>query len=374
MSASGANFPLDKLLNLIEKSRFKANSCGNYEDAVRSYEQCIRLLSKYSLSCEKSLCSKLQELRAKLQLELNVLCDLQKEVGAISKSPGPAGGAAQGGADNAVKEKGFVFEDAGESDPDVWPAPAANVFGKQSVGGRPSIGSNGSVASGRRGASNVSEPFQNDRNLPAWAKARDISSGDKKAQMVVRATKPAVPTVADKKSLPSNARDISTADSAADKMRRERDAVKAPLPSNRIRQPTSGGGVRGGPAAGANRGAAGAAAGGKGSASDKKGGKKKYIDYAKDNGLPDVALIDAVERDILEMKVNVSWDSIAGLSEAKHLLQEAVILPLWMPDYFKGIRRPWKGVLMFGPPGTGKVCFFLFINPLSLFFFSFLII
>lgn len=46
--------------------------------------------------------------------------------------------------------------------------------------------------------------------------------------------------------------------------------------------------------------------------------------------------------------------SIAGLHEAKHLLQEAVVLPLWMPDYFKGIRRPWKGVLMFGPPGTGK--------------------
>ena len=35
-------------------------------------------------------------------------------------------------------------------------------------------------------------------------------------------------------------------------------------------------------------------------------------------------------------------DDIAELHEAKKLLNEAVVLPLWMPDFFKGIRRPWK--------------------------------
>lgn len=73
-----------------------------------------------------------------------------------------------------------------------------------------------------------------------------------------------------------------------------------------------------------------------------------------DEGSPDVQLIETIEREIVEQGINVQWDDIAELTEAKALLEEAVVLPLWMPDYFKGIRRPWKGVLMFGPPGTGK--------------------
>ncbi|TRY66037.1 hypothetical protein DNTS_025759 [Danionella cerebrum] len=75
-------------------------------------------------------------------------------------------------------------------------------------------------------------------------------------------------------------------------------------------------------------------------------------------------LVDALERDIVSRNPNIHWDDIADLEDAKKLLREAVVLPIWMPDFFKGIRRPWKraiilsatcqGVLMVGPPGTGK--------------------
>ncbi|KAJ4749440.1 Katanin p60 ATPase-containing subunit A1 [Rhynchospora pubera] len=69
---------------------------------------------------------------------------------------------------------------------------------------------------------------------------------------------------------------------------------------------------------------------------------------------PDMDLAAMLERDVLDNSPGVRWDDVAGLNEAKRLLEEAVVLPLWMPEYFQGIRRPWKGVLMFGPPGTGK--------------------
>ncbi|EEB20015.1 conserved hypothetical protein [Pediculus humanus corporis] len=65
-------------------------------------------------------------------------------------------------------------------------------------------------------------------------------------------------------------------------------------------------------------------------------------------------LVEILEKDIILRKPNVKWNRVAGLSEAKALLQEAMVLPVLMPDFFKGIRRPWKGVLMVGPPGTGK--------------------
>uniref|UniRef100_A0A7N6B7Y2 Katanin p60 ATPase-containing subunit A1 n=1 Tax=Anabas testudineus TaxID=64144 RepID=A0A7N6B7Y2_ANATE len=56
----------------------------------------------------------------------------------------------------------------------------------------------------------------------------------------------------------------------------------------------------------------------------------------------DSDLVDSLERDIVSRNPNVHWDDIADLEDAKKLLREAVVLPMWMPDFFKGIRRPWK--------------------------------
>ncbi|XP_032576377.1 katanin p60 ATPase-containing subunit A1 isoform X3 [Drosophila sechellia] len=68
----------------------------------------------------------------------------------------------------------------------------------------------------------------------------------------------------------------------------------------------------------------------------------------------EVHLVDTLEKDILQRHPCIKWTDVAGLNEAKTILQEAVVLPVIMPEFFKGIRRPWRGVLMVGPPGTGK--------------------
>ena len=87
----------------------------------------------------------------------------------------------------------------------------------------------------------------------------------------------------------------------------------------------------------------------------KQNGKSSYLlsIYPDGNG-PDSELIEMLEREVVDTNPNVSFDDIAELSQAKKALQEAVLLPLIIPDYFKGIRRPWRGVLLYGPPGTGK--------------------
>eukprot|EP01105_Mastigella_eilhardi_P021647 TRINITY_DN5268_c0_g1_i1.p1 TRINITY_DN5268_c0_g1~~TRINITY_DN5268_c0_g1_i1.p1 ORF type:complete len:457 (+),score=138.23 TRINITY_DN5268_c0_g1_i1:29-1372(+) len=62
-------------------------------------------------------------------------------------------------------------------------------------------------------------------------------------------------------------------------------------------------------------------------------------------------LMDAVVAE----KPHVQWSDIAGLDVAKEALIEAVVFPLKLRHLFEQKRlEPWRGILLFGPPGTGK--------------------
>ncbi|TQS38283.1 hypothetical protein Golomagni_01216 [Golovinomyces magnicellulatus] len=58
--------------------------------------------------------------------------------------------------------------------------------------------------------------------------------------------------------------------------------------------------------------------------------------------------------EILVKGDEVHWNDIAGLDVAKTALKETVIYPFLRPDLFMGLREPVGGILLFGPPGTGK--------------------
>lgn len=61
-----------------------------------------------------------------------------------------------------------------------------------------------------------------------------------------------------------------------------------------------------------------------------------------------------VANEIVVKGDEVHWDDVAGLDAAKLALKEAVVYPFLRPDLFSGLREPARGMLLFGPPGTGK--------------------
>ena len=65
-------------------------------------------------------------------------------------------------------------------------------------------------------------------------------------------------------------------------------------------------------------------------------------------------LASVISRDIYLQNPDVRWDDIVGLDTAKQLIKEAVVYPIKYPELFRGILSPWKGLLLFGPSGTGK--------------------
>ncbi|CAL5331468.1 unnamed protein product [Camellia sinensis] len=68
----------------------------------------------------------------------------------------------------------------------------------------------------------------------------------------------------------------------------------------------------------------------------------------------DAKLVEMINSVIVDRSPSVKWEDIAGLEKAKQALLEMVILPTKRRDLFTGLRRPARGLLLFGPPGTGK--------------------
>jgi fidgetin-like protein 1 len=99
-----------------------------------------------------------------------------------------------------------------------------------------------------------------------------------------------------------------------------------------------------------------------GSGGDEEGSYPAFL-LLPDGSVPpilqplDPKLVTQVAMEILDGGAGakqVSWDDIAGLQHAKASVEEAIIWPLRRPDLFVGLRDPPRGLLLFGPPGTGK--------------------
>ena len=63
---------------------------------------------------------------------------------------------------------------------------------------------------------------------------------------------------------------------------------------------------------------------------------------------------EKIESEIMVKNPGVKFSDIIGMKEMKNILYEIIVVPTIRPDLFTGIRKPQRGILLFGPPGTGK--------------------
>ncbi|CAL9076075.1 unnamed protein product [Musa textilis] len=86
--------------------------------------------------------------------------------------------------------------------------------------------------------------------------------------------------------------------------------------------------------------------------SGSKSTKKSLKDVVTENEFEKRLLADVVP----PSDIGIAFDDIGALEKVKDTLKELVMLPLQRPELFcKGqLTKPCKGILLFGPPGTGK--------------------
>ena len=66
------------------------------------------------------------------------------------------------------------------------------------------------------------------------------------------------------------------------------------------------------------------------------------------------AMDQKIMSEIMSKNPGVKFSDIIGMNEMKQTLYEIIVVPTIRPDLFTGIRTPQRGILLFGPPGTGK--------------------
>ena len=51
---------------------------------------------------------------------------------------------------------------------------------------------------------------------------------------------------------------------------------------------------------------------------------------------------------------DITFDSVAGLEDAKRIFRQTFVFPEKFPSYYENGAQRWKSMLLYGPPGTGK--------------------
>ncbi|KAI8930133.1 P-loop containing nucleoside triphosphate hydrolase protein [Entophlyctis helioformis] len=317
---------------------------GNYDTSLLYFESVLQTITLHAKSlADAKQRSHWLDVREQLMAEFQVIKDISLE---LSKFKGRSESRRlsimdDGDSGSTDSLSGGSYRSRPSADPDVWPAPA-----------------NGPAITARRPAPRKSRTGGEDE-LPSWARnqapqpLQSLSRSTGGSNGNLAAAKAKAPLT--KKPSGTALKGASSTSSLKGGSAGSGSSSGGGASPNMGRKPMSK------PAGGSRSNLVDNAASARGSKTERERVPTPDVPPTDVNGKPefdgsgyDKDLVEIIKRDILNTSPNVRWSDIAGLREAKALLEEAIVLPLWMPDFFQGIRRPWKGVLMTGPPGTGK--------------------
>lgn len=328
-------------LQSIEIARDNAKTSGNYKSAIKGYEQGISHLDELlSSSADNRYCGRLKELRSKLSTELRIIYDLIETLGSFRNC--------------TVIDTQKQEDDEYSRDPDVWLAPspvAAQRGGRQD--------NRSAYNPERRAPANP----RGQNELPSWAKGKDNEpeSRPRTNSQPGQQLKPSdYANARESRRLPT-ASSQEDAASRIERFRRDRDSVasvnnvnpcSAAVNASNQRDPPGPPARRKTPTPAAPPSSRRSTGGGAGPPNKPPVPARPAAKPPAEEGNPLSEYEDQIMNEMLDKSPDIRWDDIAGLSYAKQTLQEAVILPNLRPDLFVGLRRPPKGVLLFGPPGA----------------------